>query len=148
MKVSGRVFNFQRFYLLYDLHSASTYKFLCFTYFSESALMYSKAVAKLDQIVMNMVSKYYGIEEHYELLRKSTTYLLKLIKYLSPQEDGKNLGILPHTDKSFMTILHQDEVNGLEIMMKDGEWTKVDLKPSSFVVMAGDAYMVINTNKV
>ncbi|KAI3786047.1 hypothetical protein L1987_45174 [Smallanthus sonchifolius] len=94
--------------------------------FSESVLMYTKAVAELHQIVMRMVAKSYGIEEHYELLLGSTTHLLKLIKYLSPQGNDKNLGIVPHTDKTFMSIYHQNEVKGLEIKTKDGEWIEVD----------------------
>lgn len=105
--------------------------------------MYSKAVAELDKIVMKMIAESYGIEEHYESIRGSTTYLLKPTKYLRATGDEKMLGILPHTDKCFMTYLHQDEVNGLEIMTKDGEWIEVEYPPSSFVVMAADAFMVI-----
>lgn len=104
--------------------------------------MYSKAVAELDQIVMKMIAESYGIEEHYESLRGSTTYLLKLIKYKIPHGNEKNLGIVPHTDKSFMSILHQDNVKGLEIKTEDGEWIEVDPTPSSFIVMAGDGCMV------
>lgn len=105
--------------------------------------MYSKAVAELDEIVMRMIARSYGIEEHYESLLESKTYLLKLIKYLSPQCNERNRGIVPHVDKSFMSIIHQHEVKGLEIMTKDGEWTEVDPIPSSFIVMAGDGCMVI-----
>ncbi|KAI3671548.1 hypothetical protein L1987_87287 [Smallanthus sonchifolius] len=113
--------------------------------FCESVLMYSKAIAELDQIVMKMVAKSYAIEEHYESIRGSTTYLLKPTKYLSAQGNDKILGLLPHSDKSFMTYLHQNEVNGLEIRAKDGKWIEVEYPPSSFVVMAGDALMVTNT---
>ncbi|XP_076888808.1 putative 2-oxoglutarate-dependent dioxygenase AOP1 isoform X3 [Bidens hawaiensis] len=116
--------------------------------FSESVLMYTKAVAELDQIVMRIVAKNYGIEKHYEPLLGSTTYLLKLIKYISPQGNDPKMGIVPHRDKSFMSILHQDEVNGLEIMTKDGEWIEVVPSPSSFIVMAGDACMAWTNGKI
>ena len=116
---------------------------LSFNGFSETALMFSKAVAELDHMVMKMVAKSYGIEEHYKLLHGSITYLLRFIKYLSPQDNERNLGIVPHTDKSFMSILHQKEVKGLEIKTKDGEWIEVDPSSSSFIVMAGDACMVV-----
>nr|GEU99207.1 probable 2-oxoglutarate-dependent dioxygenase AOP1 [Tanacetum cinerariifolium] len=116
--------------------------------FCETVLMFSKAVAELDQIVMKMIAKSYGIEEHYSPLLGSTTYLLKLIKYLSPQGDERNLGIVPHTDKTFMSILYQDEVKGLEIKTKDGEWIEYDPSPSSFVVMAGDGCMAWTNGKI
>ncbi|KAK9054687.1 hypothetical protein SSX86_025766 [Deinandra increscens subsp. villosa] len=117
--------------------------------FCDNTLMYSNAVAKLDQIVMKMVAKSYGIEEHYESMRGSTTYLLKPTKYLSAQGNEEMLGILPHTDKCFMTYLYQDEVNGLEILAKNGEWFEVDYSsPSSFVVMAADAFMAWTNGRV
>lgn len=53
------------------------------------------------------------------------------------------MGFVSHTDKSFMTVVHQNQIAGLEIKAKDGQWFGVDqLSPSSFVVMAGDAIMV------
>ncbi|XP_023729457.1 probable 2-oxoglutarate-dependent dioxygenase AOP1 [Lactuca sativa] len=116
--------------------------------FSKSALMFSKAVAELDQIVMGMVAKSYGIEQHYKSLFGSTTYLLRFIKYLCPQGNGQNLGLVPHTDKSFMSILHQKQVKGLEIKTKDGQWIEVDPSPSSFIVMAGDACMAWTNGRI
>ncbi|KAM0060274.1 putative oxoglutarate/iron-dependent dioxygenase, non-hem dioxygenase domain-containing protein [Helianthus debilis subsp. tardiflorus] len=116
--------------------------------FSESMLMYSKAVAELDQIVMKMVAASYGIEEPYESIRGSTTYLLKPTRYLSAQGNEKIAGIHPHTDRCFMTYLHQNEVNGLQIKAKDGEWIDVDYPPSSFVVMSGDAFMVWTNGRI
>ncbi|KAL3528817.1 hypothetical protein ACH5RR_008139 [Cinchona calisaya] len=109
--------------------------------FRESVLLYSKLVGKFDQIVMRMVSESYGIEKDYETIRESMTYLLKLIKYRGPKELEKKVGLSPHTDKSFITILHQHQVKGLEIKTKDGQWLVVDPSPSSFIVMAGDACM-------
>ena len=109
---------------------------------SETAFSYSKIVAELDQMVMRMVSEAYGIEKNYESLLGSMSYLLRLIKYRRPHENEKNLGIVPHTDKSFMSILQQDQVKGLEIKTKDGEWMVIDPSPFSFIVMAGDVCMV------
>ncbi|GFP95365.1 probable 2-oxoglutarate-dependent dioxygenase aop1 [Phtheirospermum japonicum] len=110
--------------------------------FCETSLEYSKVVAELDGVVMRMVSRSYGIENSYETLVGATSYLLRMIKYRVPQEDETSLGIVPHTDKSFMTILHQRQVRGLQVKTKNcDDWIVVDPSPSSFIVMAGDACM-------
>jgi isopenicillin N synthase-like dioxygenase len=116
--------------------------------FCETTLSYSKTVAKLEQMVMKMVSESYGIEKYYESLSGSKTYLLKLIKYRGPTENERSLGIVPHTDKTLMSILHQHQVKGLEIKSKDGQWIPVDPIPSSFIVMAGDACMAWTNGRI
>ncbi|CAI9114062.1 OLC1v1014681C1 [Oldenlandia corymbosa var. corymbosa] len=116
--------------------------------FRETALSFSRIVAELDQLVMIMVCETYGIEKEYESLLGSMSYLLRLIKYRGPEENEKNLGIVPHTDKSFMSILHQHQVKGLEIKTKDGEWILIDPSPRSFVVMAGDACMAWTNGRI
>lgn len=90
-----------------------------------------------------MIFESYGVEKYYNSYISSTTYLLRLIKNRAPQGDEPNLGFINHTDKSFTTVLHQNGyVHGLEVEMKNGEWISVEMSPSIFVVMAGDALMV------
>ncbi|CAH1422632.1 unnamed protein product [Lactuca virosa] len=117
--------------------------------FCTSALMFSKAVAELDQIVLRMVAKSYGIEEHYESLLGSTNHVLRFMNYKCPKGNEENpLVLRPHTDKSLMTILHQEQVKGLQIQTKDGQWIDVDPAPSSFIVMAGDACMAWTNGRI
>ncbi|GFY97005.1 2-oxoglutarate (2OG) and Fe(II)-dependent oxygenase superfamily protein [Actinidia rufa] len=111
-------------------------------FFCETTLLFSRLVAELDQTVMRMVSESYCIENDYETVLESTTYLLRLIKYRERQTNETNLGIVPHTDKSFMSILHQRQVKGLEIKTKEGDWILIEPSPSSFIVLAGDACML------
>jgi isopenicillin N synthase-like dioxygenase len=117
-------------------------------FFCETTLLFARLLADLDQMVMRMVSESYGIEKDYETLLGSTTYLLRLIKYRGPETNETNLGIIPHTDKSFMSILHQRQVKGLEIRTKEGDWILIDPSPSSFVVMAGDACMAWTNGRI
>ncbi|PIN09639.1 Iron/ascorbate family oxidoreductase [Handroanthus impetiginosus] len=116
--------------------------------FCEIALEYSKIVAELDQVVMRMLSENYGIAESYKALFGSTSYLLRMIKYRTAEKHESGMGIIPHTDKSFMSILHQRRVKGLEIKTKDDSWIVVDPLPSSFVVMAGDACMAWTNGRI
>ncbi|CAH1422742.1 unnamed protein product [Lactuca virosa] len=117
--------------------------------FGKSTLMFSKAVAELYQIVMRMVAKSYGIKEQCETLLGSSVQNLRFMKYLCPEEDeGNPLGMLPHTDISFMTILHDKQVKGLQIKTKEGQWIEVDPLPSSFIVMAGDVCMAWSNGRI
>lgn len=103
---------------------------------------YAKLTAELDQMVTRMIYESYGVGKYHASYEASTTYLLRVLKNRVAEENEPNLGFVAHTDKSFTTILHQNQVNGLEVETKDGEWISVEYPPSSFVVMAGDALMV------
>ncbi|XP_030526400.1 2-oxoglutarate-dependent dioxygenase AOP2-like [Rhodamnia argentea] len=110
---------------------------------------YAKLVAELDRIITRMIFESYNSEKYYDPYIGSTKYLLRLLKNRAPLENERNLGFIPHTDKSFTTILHQDgEVNGLEVETKDGEWITVELSPSKFVFMAGDALMAWSNDRI
>lgn len=109
---------------------------------SEALLAYSKAAAEVEEMVVRMVFESYGVEKYYESHIKSVNYLARVMKYKEAQVQEPKLGFVAHTDKSFMSTIHQNQVNGLEIKGKDGQWFGVELSPSSIVVMAGDAIMV------
>ncbi|KAB1218619.1 putative 2-oxoglutarate-dependent dioxygenase AOP1.2 [Morella rubra] len=109
---------------------------------------YSKQLAELDQMVARMIHESYGVEQHYDSYIGSITYLLRVLKNRVPQGNEPNLAFVTHTDKSFTTILHQNQVNGLEVETKNGEWISVELTPSSFVVIAGDALMAWSNDRV
>jgi gibberellin 2-oxidase len=48
---------------------------------------------------------------------------------------------MPHTDTSFLTILYQDQVGGLQLM-KDGKWFLVKPNPQALVINFGDLFQV------
>lgn len=110
---------------------------------SECAYSFAKLAEELDQMVTRMIFESYGLhDKYYESYTASITYLLRLLKNRAPKVDEATLGFVTHTDKSFTTILYQNQIDGLEVEMKIGDWLRVELPPSSFVFMAGDALMV------
>ncbi|KAK8564238.1 hypothetical protein V6N13_005530 [Hibiscus sabdariffa] len=109
--------------------------------FRESAQSYSALVTELDQIVARMLFESYGVGYYYDYYSKNTSYLLRYFGYKEPMPDQTNAGILPHTDKSFFSIIHQGDISGLMVKVKDGRWVDVPPSPTSFIVMAGDALM-------
>jgi isopenicillin N synthase-like dioxygenase len=48
------------------------------------------------------------------------------------------MGARPHQDTSFFTILLQDDVGGLEVQARNGEWLAAPPRPDMFVVNAGE----------
>jgi isopenicillin N synthase-like dioxygenase len=63
--------------------------------------------------------------------------LLVVNCYPSCPEPDLTLGIPPHSDYGFLTLLLQDEVKGLQIQ-HEGRWVTVEPIPNSFVINVGD----------
>jgi len=116
--------------------------------FCETSMSFSRAVAKLDHMVVRMLFESYGVEKQSASHIESTTYLLRYLKYRAPEMNETTMAFPSHTDKSFLTILHQNQVSGLEIRSRDEEWISVQFPASSFVVMAGDACKAWSNNRV
>ncbi|MED6183106.1 hypothetical protein PIB30_034946 [Stylosanthes scabra] len=99
-----------------------------------------------------MVCDGYGLEQrHYHDLIESTTYILRSFKYaLPPNKDESNntVGLRAHKDTSFFTILHQNNVTGLQVKLKNGEWFDVDPSPFMFLVLAGESFQVWSNDRI
>ncbi|XP_051135949.1 probable 2-oxoglutarate-dependent dioxygenase AOP1 [Andrographis paniculata] len=117
--------------------------------FSEKILAYTKIAVELERIAIQMVCEKYGVKEYYGSIVSSANYLCRVMKYREPKMDENKMGFVAHTDKSFMSTIHQNQVDGLEIQAKDGEWFGVhNLSTSSVVVMAGDAVMAWSNDRI
>ncbi len=57
---------------------------------------------------------------------------------LPTNEPSNAFGVKPHSDPNTITILTQDEVGGLEVREKHGEWIQVKPTPYAFIVNVGD----------
>ncbi|KAL3522051.1 hypothetical protein ACH5RR_014885 [Cinchona calisaya] len=68
----------------------------------------------------------------------STCYL-RMNRYppcpISPQV----FGLMPHTDSDFITLLHQDQIGGLQLV-KDGKWIAVKPNPDALIINIGDLF--------
>nr|AFK40822.1 unknown [Medicago truncatula] len=108
--------------------------------FSKTIHSFSEELTELDQIIRKMILESLGVEKYLEEHMNSTNYLLRVMKYKGPQTSDTKLGLSTHSDKNVVTILYQNQVEGLEVMTKDGQW--ISYKPSSsgsFVAMIGDS---------
>ncbi|KAJ1382115.1 Oxoglutarate/iron-dependent dioxygenase [Sesbania bispinosa] len=119
--------------------------------FCESIHEYSKVLVELDHVVKKMVFESYGVDikRCESFIESGKNYLLRCLKYRPPQMDETDMGLQPHTDLTMQSILHHvNNVDGLEVKLKDGEWIMVDPSPSMFVVMAGDGYKVWSNGRI
>ena len=68
---------------------------------------------------------------------KPTTFL-RLLHYPTQRDEDGLFGSAPHTDYGFITLLAQDDVGGLEVKNKAGDWIPAPPIPDTFVMNVGD----------
>ncbi|KAK6942714.1 Non-hem dioxygenase N-terminal domain [Dillenia turbinata] len=74
------------------------------------------------------------------------SHLMILNCYPSCPQPDLTLGMPPHSDYGFITLLLQDNVPGLQIE-HDGNWITVEPIPNSFVVNLGDHLEIFSNGK-
>lgn len=107
--------------------------------FHETIQTYSEQLSELDQTIRRMVLESLDLEKYLDEHMDSTNYLLRVMKYKGPKTTETKLGLNSHTDKNIVTILCQNQVDGLEVQTKNGEWINVTPSPNSFIAMIGDS---------
>ncbi|KFK30904.1 hypothetical protein AALP_AA6G041200 [Arabis alpina] len=108
---------------------------------SETLHKFSKQLSEVDATVRRMILESFGIEKYIDEHLNSTNYLFRMMKYTpADNDDGEEpkQGLRTHTDTNFITILHQYQVDGLEVLTKDGKWIQVKPSQDYFLVMLGD----------
>lgn len=70
--------------------------------------------------------------------------MLRFLHYPAqePTATEDRMGLRPHTDAGAFTILAQDDIGGLEILGRDGEWVAVPPVKDSFVINLGEMMKV------
>ncbi|MBN8746087.1 2-oxoglutarate-dependent ethylene/succinate-forming enzyme [Xylophilus ampelinus] len=63
---------------------------------------------------------------------------LRLTHYPEMEYGEGSYGVAPHTDSSFITLLAQNKVAGLQLMSQQGEWIDAPAIDGTFVVNTGD----------
>jgi isopenicillin N synthase-like dioxygenase len=92
----------------------------------EVALRILKAMALALQLPIDFFSQHFSYP----------VSVLRLIHY-PPQQENKN-GAGAHTDYGCITLLYQDQVGGLQVQDRKGDWLDATPVENSFVVNIGD----------
>lgn len=78
---------------------------------------------------------------HYKELFEDGCSVMRCNFYPSCQEPSLALGTGPHCDPTSLTILHQDQVGGLDVFA-DNTWQTVPPRARALVVNIGDTFTV------
>ncbi|GMJ08847.1 hypothetical protein like AT1G52820 [Hibiscus trionum] len=112
------------------------------TSFSKTLVSFTELASRLEKTIRRMILEIFGVEKYMDEHIDSTNYLLKLMKYKAPQTSEPTVGAVAHNDMNTLTLLYQNEVDGLQVQNKDGEWINVEPSPNSFIVMVGESLYI------
>ena len=110
--------------------------------FKITVLGYMNAMTKLGHQLMHLISlALTGDKEslHKRYITEPTT-LFRIFNYPPPQndQDHKLWGVQEHTDMGFLTLLLQDDLEGLEVLSHCREWVSVPPIKNTLVINIGD----------
>ncbi|KAH6773958.1 gibberellin 2-oxidase 8 [Perilla frutescens var. hirtella] len=117
----------------------------CYGEFSslrEVLVEYAAAMQKVARQLAEVLIKNLGqeFEEFEEMIKyDESTCFLRLNRYPACEISPEIYGLVPHTDSDFLTILHQDQVGGLQLI-KDSKWIAVNPNKDALIVNIGDLF--------
>ncbi|KAL6215168.1 hypothetical protein ACLB2K_014599 [Fragaria x ananassa] len=106
-----------------------------------------KQLDELKEMINLMILDSYGLGENSTSTLQSKT-LLRIMKYRAPPSKDYTTALPAHTDKGLGTILCDDQVSGLEVETKDGQWVTLSLSPRSLVFFVADALMAWSNGRM
>ncbi|KAL4782315.1 hypothetical protein BJX76DRAFT_369220 [Aspergillus varians] len=114
--------------------------------FRATSMEYYNAVYELAKDVLAVLARTLDVEESFfNPLTEGGVATMRMLHYPSQpkDEDEKlNRGIGAHTDFGCVTLLLQDEVDGLQVLdAPSGQWLDVQPVPGAYVVNLGDLMM-------
>lgn len=111
--------------------------------FSSTMEQFAATVSDLAQKLAEILAEKMGHTSTFfkENCVPSTCYL-RMNRYPPcPIISPKVSGLMPHTDSDFLTILHQDQIGGLQLV-KDGKWIAVKPNQEALIINIGDLFQV------
>lgn len=108
---------------------------------------YCDAMSKLSLRIMELLATSLGVSRSYfRDFFKENESIMRLNYYPPCEKPDLTLGTGPHCDPTSLTILHQDNVSGLQVFFNN-EWRSIDPNPNAFVVNIGDTFMALSNGR-
>ena len=108
--------------------------------FRETLLAYYDACAALGGRLHRAFARDLGVDPNFfaDMFDRPMA-TLRLLRY--PAAAGDKIGAGAHTDYGNLTLLATDDVGGLEVRTRSGDWIEAPALPGAFVVNIGDCLM-------
>ncbi|XP_061373948.1 gibberellin 20 oxidase 2-like [Gastrolobium bilobum] len=108
---------------------------------------YCEAMSTLSLGIMELLGMSLGVGKAYfkEFFEENSS-IMRLNYYPPCQKPDLTLGTGPHCDPTSLTILHQDQVGGLQVYV-DNQWHSVSPDFNAFVVNIGDTFMALSNGR-
>lgn len=104
---------------------------------------FAAAMSELSRLLAGILTENLGHWKQASIsnICDETTCFLRLNHYPACPISPEIFGLVPHTDSDFLTILCQDQVEGLQLM-KDSKWVTVKPNKDALIVNIGDLFQV------
>ncbi|GJN03473.1 hypothetical protein PR202_ga20924 [Eleusine coracana subsp. coracana] len=121
--------------------------------FCEAVSAAEREMQRLDGAVVRMVLESLGVPAERVAAAPplaDANHMVRLTHYAAraADDDGGLLSMAAHYDYSFTTVLMQHDVEGLEVLARDGRWVAVPPDRDTCAVIAGELLMVMTNGRV
>ncbi|CAN1311992.1 1-aminocyclopropane-1-carboxylate oxidase homolog 1 [Linum perenne] len=116
--------------------------------FRESVPEYAAEMMKLGELLFELLSESLGLDKnHLKDIDCMEGFGLGC-HYCPPcPQPELTVGAVPHADISFLNIIQQDQIGGLQVLRR-GSWIDVPFVPGAMVVNNGDMFQLISNDRV
>jgi isopenicillin N synthase-like dioxygenase len=108
--------------------------------FKARTMAYFQAMRPLAHKMVSVIAVSLGLpSDYFDVDFHEPTVTLRLIRYPSHDAAEDNqFGFAPHIDTSFLTLLAQSALPGLEVRTREGNWIRPPAIPGTFVMNTGE----------
>ncbi|ONK56949.1 uncharacterized protein A4U43_C10F15000 [Asparagus officinalis] len=108
---------------------------------------YTQHIQKLGKILFELISEALGLKRDYLKQIECARGLVHAVHYYPPcPEPHLTLGVSKHSDPSFLTVVLQDHIGGLQVLHQD-QWVDVSPVPGALLVNVGDLLQLVSNDK-